>query len=272
VNAGLDFGVVWHWLLAYGIAVARPMAMLSLNPVFTRAQITGLIRGAVASVLALPMVPVLAAAMPMEGSGSIGLLLLTAKEAVIGATLGLLLGAPFWALDVAGDVLDAQRGATQGRLNDPAGFEDVSIAGTMLIMTGITLFVLTGGLETLTDLLYGSWALWHPLDGLPRLDERTPLLLLGLLDRITRQGLLIALPVVLAMLLVDAGLMVVARMAPQMRIDDLALSARNVAFFIFMPLYALFLLTYMRQDLATLPNIVELLRASGSAPPAGVGP
>jgi len=66
--------------------------------------------------------------------------------------------------------------------------------------------------------------------------------------------------------------MVVARMAPQMRIDDLALSARNVAFFIFMPLYALFLLTYMRQELATLPNIVELLRASGSAPPAGVGP
>jgi len=264
--ADLDFAVVWHWLLAYGIALARPMAMLSLNPVFTRAQIIGLIRGAIASALALPMVPVLAAAMPGDASGPIGLMLLAGKEAVIGATLGLLLGAPFWALDVAGDVLDAQRGATQGRLNDPAGFEDVSITGTMLIMTGIALFVMTGGLETLATLLYDSWALWRPLGALPRLDERAPLLLLGMLDRVTRQGLLIAVPVVVAMLLVDAALLVLARMASQLRVDDLALSARNIVFYIFVPLYALFLLLYMRQDFADLPNIIELLRATASGP------
>ncbi len=262
MSGDLNFVLVWHWLLAYGIALARPLAMLSLNPVFTRAQITGLVRGAIASGLALPMVPVLATAMPLRDIGPIGLLLLTCKEAVIGSALGLLLGASFWALDVAGDVLDAQRGATQGRLNDPAGFEDVSISGTMLIMSGIAVFVLTGGLETLADLLYGSWAVWRPLGALPQLDDRTPLLLLGLLDRVTLHGLLMALPAVAAMLLVDAGLMIVARMAPQLRIDDLALSARNIVFFIFMPLYVLFLLTYMRQDLAGLPMILDLLHTS----------
>lgn len=271
MTGGFDFATVWHWLVAYGIALARPMAMLSLNPVFTRAQITGLIRGAVASALALPMIPVLAAG-PLEEAGSIGLLLLTCKEALIGAALGLLLGAPFWALDVAGDVLDAQRGATQGRLNDPAGFEDVSISGTMLIVTGIALFVLTGGLETLADLLYGSWAIWRPLGAWPQLDSRTPPLLLGVLDRVTRQGVLVALPAVVAMLMVDMGLMIVARMAPALRIDDLALSARNVVFTLFMPLYALFLLTYMRQDLATLPDILALLRTATGLPADGALP
>jgi type III secretion protein T len=272
MTAPLDFGLVWHWLLAYGVALARPIAMLSFNPVFTRAQINGLIRGAIASSFALPMVPVVAAALPPDGLGPIVLLLLTGKEASIGAALGLLLGAPFWALDVAGDVLDAQRGATQGRLNDPAGFEDVSITGTMLIMTGIVIFVLTGGLETLAGLLYDSWAIWHPLGAFPKLNDRTPLLLLGFLDRVTRFGLLLAFPAVAAMLLADVALMVIVRMAPQLRADDLALSVRNVIFFIFMPLYALFLLIYMRQDIATLPRLFDLLRASVSIAPEAPAP
>ena len=261
-GASALFEQTWHWLLAYGVALARPLAMLSLNPVFTRMQVTGLLRGAVASALAVPLVPRLALTLAPETRGAIGLLLLTGKEAVIGAALGLLLGAPFWALDVAGDVLDAQRGATQGRLNDPAGFEDVSITGTMLMVTGVVLFVLTGGLETLADLLYGSWRIWHPLSAWPSADQRTPLLLLGLLDRVTRQGLLLALPVVIAMLLADVSMLVVARLAPQLRVDDLALSARNVVFVIVMPLYAVFLLAYMREDQAALPGVLDLLRTS----------
>jgi type III secretion protein T len=214
----------------------------------------------------------ISAAITQNGFSPIGLLLLTGKEAMIGAALGLLLGAPFWALDVAGDVLDAQRGATQGRLNDPAGFEDVSITGTMLVVTGIALFVMIGGLETLADLLYTSWALWRPLGPPPKLDDRLPLLLLGFLDRVTRQGVILAFPAVAAMLLADGALMALARMAPQARIDDLAFSVRNVIFFIFMVLYAFFLLTYMRKDLATLPGVFELMhsfvnRAPGTSSP-----
>jgi type III secretion protein T len=238
------------------------MGMLALNPIFTRVQLTGVIRGAVASALALPMVPVLAAALPRDGLSATALLLLALKEAVLGATLGLLLAAPFWALEIAGDVMDAQRGATQGRLNDPAGFSDVSITGTMLVMAGIVLFVMSGGLETLAGLLYDSWSLWRPLGALPQLNGRTPLMLLGLLDQITGQGLLMALPAVFCMLLADAALMVLVRIIPQLRVDDLALSLRNIVFVIFMPLYAIFLLTYVRQDLAGMPHLLDVLRTS----------
>lgn len=256
---------VWQWLLVFGIALARPMALLAFNPVFNRVPLTGILRGAAAAALALPMTPVIAAALPAGGLGAIALLLLTLKEAVVGATLGLLLGAPFWALDVAGDLMDAQRGATQGRLNDPAGFADVSISGTMLVMLGTVLFAMSGGLETLTGLLYDSWTLWKPLGTFPRLGPRTPLLLLGMLDHVTRQGLLIAAPAVFAMLLADAALMVYARIAPQMRIDDLALSLRNIVFFVVMLLYAAFLLTYIRRNLADLPRLFDLIRASEGA-------
>ena len=261
------FALVWHWLLAYGIALARPLALLSLSPVFTRAQIAGLVRGAVASAVAVPMVAHLAAILPAAPS-AVSLLLLTVKEAALGAALGLLLGAPFWALSVAGDMMDAQRGATQGRLNDPAGFEDVSVTGTLLITTGITLFAIMGGLRILAGLLYDSWTIWPPLDSLPAFSRQTPQLLLGVLDQITREGLLLALPPVLAMLLADISLMVISRIAPNLRIDDLGLAVRNAVFVAFMPLYVTFLVFYMRQDQSALPHLLTLVHDALGAGPA----
>lgn len=264
--AAFDAKAAENLILAYAVAVARPTAMLNVMPVFTRVQFTGLLKGAVATALALPMVPAIADALGRGGLTGIGFVAVIVKEALLGFPLGLVLGAPFWALDVAGDLLDEQRGATQGRLNDPAGFSDVSISGTLLVMAGIALFVATGGLQTFADLLYRSWTIWKPLASLPHLDGRTPDLALGFLDRITRQGLLLALPPIVAMLLADAGLLIAARLAPQLRVDDLALALRNIVFVLFLPAYAVFLIYYVRQDLGTLPGLLDLLR---DATPAG---
>jgi type III secretion protein T len=255
-----DFAPVQNGIIAYGLLLARPVAMLTFTPAFTRIQFTALLRSAIASALVLPMVPTVFAALQRQGWSALGLMVLIGKEALIGFALGLVLGAPFWALDIAGDFLDAQRGATQGRLNDPAGFADVSITGTLLVMTAVALFVATGGLETLTDLLYRSWVIWKPLGPFPQFDSRTPDLLLGFLDRITRQGLMVALPLIIVMLLAEAGLLIVARIAPQMRVDDLAFAVRNVVFVSFLPIYAVFLIGYIRQDFGTLPGLVDLLR------------
>ena len=62
------------------------------------------------------------------------------------------------------------------------------------------------------------------------------------------------------MLLADAGLLIVARLAPQLRIDDLALALRNIVFVLFLPAYTLFLIFYIRQDLGILPGLLDMLR------------
>lgn len=252
--------VTWHWLLAYALALARPLGLVAIHPLFTRAQLSGVLRGAVATALALPVVPLLGHALDGGAIGPVGLMLLGAKEAVFGAALGLLLGVPFWALDLAGDVLDLQRGATQGRLDDPAGFEDVSITGTFLLLVGAVLFVASGGLEVIADLLYRSYALWPPLTALPQFGPGTPDLLLGTLDQMLRLALRLAVPLLLAMLLADVALILIGRAAPQLRVDDQALAVRNIAFFVMLPVYGVFLFTYMRQDFALLPGALDLLR------------
>ena len=188
--------------------------MLAISPVFTRSNLTGLLRGAVAMALAFPMVPYLTGQIASGARNPVALLLLTVKEAAMGAMLGFILGLPFWAFDLAGDLLDQQRGATSGRLNDPAGFEDVSITGTLLVLTGVTLFVATGGLQTLTSLLYASWAVWPPLAAMPQPTVQAPVLLLGFLDAVLRQGVLLGAPVVAAMLLADVALILIGALRP----------------------------------------------------------
>lgn len=249
----------WRWLLAAVIALARPTAMLAVHPVLARGHLTGLLRGAVAAVLAVPAIPHLAGQV-VVGTPPLALLLLTAKEAAMGAVLGFVLGLPFWAFEVAGDLLDQQRGATSGRLNDPAGFDDVSITGTLLVLTGVTLFVATGGLLTLASLLYASWAIWPPLAAMPAPIPQAPALLLSFLDAVLRQGLLLAAPVVVAMLLADLALILVGRFAPQLRIEDMASAARNLVFYVFMPLYCVFLLTYLQADTLALPGLLDRMR------------
>jgi type III secretory pathway component EscT len=59
-------------IIADGLLLARPIAMLTFTPVFTRVEFTALLRGAVASALVLPMVPTVLAALQREGWSALG--------------------------------------------------------------------------------------------------------------------------------------------------------------------------------------------------------
>ncbi|GAN59201.1 EscT/YscT/HrcT family type III secretion system export apparatus protein [Acetobacter cibinongensis] len=261
-------GLLQHWLLALGFAMARPMGLLSIHPVFTRFQITGLLRGAMALVLALPAVPFIATMLEQTPHTGIALMMLGVKEGLLGCVLGLLLGMPFWMLDVAGDILDLQRGATQGRINDPAGFEDVSITGSFFLLLGITYFAASGGLQVVLHCLYESWTLWPPLSGLPGFSQHFPTVVLGLLDEMLSSAISLALPMLLAMLLSDIALSIVSRAAPSLRVDDHAMGARNIVFFFVLTLYTSYLCLFVRQDVARIPAFFEALRLMVGQPPA----
>ncbi|MBE7211990.1 MAG: flagellar biosynthetic protein FliR, partial [Gluconacetobacter diazotrophicus] len=148
--------VTRRWLIAYAILLARPMAILSINPVFSRLELSNLLKGAIATGMVFPMWPVLVNAMGGQAPGTTTLLLIVVKEVLVGAAIGLPLGLPFWGLLAVGDIVDQQRGATQGRLNDPAGFGDLSVTGTLLLLCAIMILVVNGRLDVIADTLYTS--------------------------------------------------------------------------------------------------------------------
>lgn len=251
--------VARRWLIAYAVLLARPMAILSINPVFTRLELSNLLKGVIATALVFPMWPQLVNAMGTQPPSITMLLLVVIKEALIGAAIGLPLGLPFWGLLAVGDIVDQQRGATQGRLNDPAGFGDESVTGTLLLLCGIMILVVQGRLDVIADTLYSSWSVWKPMEMLPLPGRAAGDLVLHLLDELERSALSLAMPVILVLLLSDGVMLLIARIAPQLKVDDLSLAVRNLVFFLFMPLYAGFLLIYAARDEVRLDSSLQIL-------------
>ena len=253
------FQIARGWLIAYAILLARPLALLSINPIFTRIELSNLLKGAIATGLIFPMWPLVAATVQQQNPSTLSLILVMIKEALVGLAMGFPLGLPFWALLAVGDIVDQQRGATQGRLNDPAGFGDLSVTGTLLLLCAIMILVSGGRLENVADTLYTSWNIWRPLEMLPMPGRPAATLILHLLDQLEAVALSLAMPLILAMLLSDAAMLLIARIAPQLRIDDLSLGVRNLVFFIFMPFYAGFLLLYSAQAEGHLDQVLQIL-------------
>jgi type III secretion protein T len=122
------------------------------------------------------------------------------------------------------------------------------------------LFLAADGLRTVASTLYESYAIWPILEPAPRLETASGALVLHLLDRVVRVALILAFPVLLMMFLAMLTLMIIARFAPQLNVFDLSMAARNLSFFIVMPLYAAFLVEYFKSEFGGLSAVLADLR------------
>lgn len=252
-------------LLALALGAARLFGVLSILPVFTRLGVTGIIRGAVALALALPLVPALLPRIEASPPGAASLTLLLAKEALVGVLVGVVLSVPFWAAETAGELIDQQRGSEAATIPDPVATAEAGITGTLFALTLIAIFFASGAMRLLLEGVYASWGVWPPLDPLPRFSAEAGPHAVALLDRVLRLGLVLAAPVLTALLLAELALALIGRFAPQLNVFDLAMAVKGVVFVLLLPAYAVFLAGYLRDLLPPLAETEAVLRAF--APP-----
>jgi type III secretion protein T len=248
------------YVAAAAVGLARMLGVMTVMPAFTRLALTGVLRGTTALALSLPLVPMIAAALSRQPVtlGSVGLVVL--KESAIGVIMGVVVGAPIWAAQFAGDLIDTQRGATSGQLTDPSSVE-ASVTGTLLILAMIALYFGSGGFTLTVGAIYESYALW-PVDRfVPLFDLDAGRLFLQMLDQIVTAGLLLAGPLVACLLLIDLLFGLLARAAPQLQAYYLAQSAKNLAFAFLIVVYLAFLVRYMGRNLGVLLETRALLQA-----------
>ena len=127
-------------------------------------------------------------------------------------------------------------------------------------VTLITIFFASGGMGMLVEAVYASHAVWPPLDPLPRFSAEAAWHLLTLLDRLMRVALILAAPLLVALVLAELALAFVGRFAPQLNVFDLSLTAKGLAYVVLLPLYAGFLILYLRDGLAPLLRVTDELR------------
>jgi type III secretion protein T len=240
------------YIMALGFVMARMTGLIIVMPAFTRLGLTGILRGATAFVFALPLVPMVVAALAREHLTLMTIAALLPKEVVIGVMIGLVLGVPIWAAEAAGSILDVQRGSSAASLFDPLGADDASITGTLLALVMVALYFGSGGLSLTLRTVYESYGIWPVVNVLPALSPATGEFFLVLLDNVIVMGLMLVAPIVVFMLLTDLLLALVSRAAPNLNVFALSLSAKNLIFALLLVLYSAFLLKYMGNDLSSL--------------------
>ncbi|MFC3282205.1 type III secretion system export apparatus subunit SctT [Litchfieldella rifensis] len=250
---GILTELAYPLIMAAAIGMARALGVILITPAFNRLGLTGLIRSAVAVTIALPMVPPIFETLSTMGTTSnFTLIALLIKEVIIGVVIGLVFGIPFWAAEVAGELVDLQRASTMGQLLDPMGSTESGVTSTLLVITLVALFFITGGFMALLDGFYRSYSLW-PVDAfIPVLETQAALALLSLLDQVMRIGVLMVAPLVIAMLVADLMMAYLARMAPNLHVFILSLPIKNLLFTFLMLVYLVFLVPQMYSGLDAL--------------------
>jgi len=204
----------WYWPLV------RIGGVLSVAPVLGSSTVPVRIRVVLAMLLTLALVPVLPK-VPEIGLFSSAWWLETVRQLLIGIAMGFILILAFEAAAMAGELIAYGMGLSFAQLLDPLHGSTTPVIGQLLTLAATLLFLTSGGHLRLIEALAASFQ-GMPVGG-AGLDAVT---LRGIADwgaNIFSGGLQIALPIVVALLLVNLGFGVMSRSAP-------ALSAISVGF------------------------------------------
>ncbi|MDZ4791466.1 MAG: type III secretion system export apparatus subunit SctT [Hyphomicrobiales bacterium] len=248
--------IVFLYLTALALALPRPLAILSILPVMTRLGLPQFLRTVVSIAISVPIVLSLVSdPAAREPVSSVSVFFICLKEVVLGILIGLVISVPFWVAEAAGNILDLLRQAPDAQMQDPQGTTESSITGTLLSLFIILYFVVMDGLTVIVGLVYSSYDIWPVMQMLPPFDAAAGFKLIALLDTVLKSAFLLAAPLIIFILIAFFILMMIARFAPQTNVFDLSMSFSNVAFFVMLQIYTMYVLDY-------LPNTLEPIKST----------
>ncbi|MCH1929359.1 flagellar biosynthetic protein FliR [Shewanella sp. A25] len=183
-------------------------------PVLDNPAMTVRTRVLLGFMLAFAIAPQLGEA-PKVDPFSIDMVLLTAEQILFGVCMGLALRMLFEVFSQAGMILSMQMGLSMAQMMDPGSGGQVSLLGNLLTLLITLLFLSLNGHLLGLQMLVDSFVLWpvgHSFYDL-NLDA-----LLKMFGWIFASALLVALPAVIAMLLVNMTFGIASRSAPSLNL------------------------------------------------------
>lgn len=217
------------WITAFLFPLARIMGMLASAPVFNNAAQPRQVRLAVGLIITLALAPVLPP-MPQIPPGSWVGLVVIAQQIVIGVLLGFTLRIAFAAIDVAGELIGMQMSLSFAVFYDPQNAGQTPVLSEFLGLLTTLIFLAMNGHLLILSVLAESFKL------LPV--ATTPFYaggfgsMLAWSSTLFSAGLLLALPLITALLIANLAMGVLARVAPQLNIFAVGFPVTLMAGFI----------------------------------------
>jgi flagellar biosynthesis protein FliR len=197
----------WPSLRIGGFVAAAPIASEKTIP--SRVKIVMAL--ALAALIA-PTAPVPAALSIFSGAG----VLTAVQEILIGVAIGMVIELAFEALTFAGQTVSMTMGLGFATLVDPQRGASVPVVGQMFMIMGVLTYLAINGHLMLLGALANSFQTL-PI-GAGNIDRDFLLAVAIWGARIFETGLLVALPAVIALVIVNMALGVVTRAAPQLNL------------------------------------------------------
>jgi flagellar biosynthetic protein FliR len=219
-------------VLAVGLGAARTVPVTWLVTPLGGARLPAGARIAFGLLLASLAAPALGAAVARAGlvraNGGL-LVLVLARELVVGLGLGLVVSFAFRAAETAGRLVDVLRGASLAEVLVPTSDERASPVGALYLLLATLLFLELGGVARLLEALLASYDAVPLAAGLApgSLRAAASVVVVGS-ARVLEVALALAAPVIVALWLTDLALGMIARVAPQVPVYFVGLPAKGL--------------------------------------------
>lgn len=203
------------WIVAFFFPLARILALVTTAPPFNNQGLNTqarLILGLAIAFAIAPALPSTAAIDPVSGPG----LLLFALQVLIGLTMGFAMRLVFSAIDLAGTMISNQMGLGFATAYDPQSAAQTAVISEFLGMLALLVFLAINGHLMVIATLGESFALL-PISA-NVIGDASWLNIANAGGVIFSSGVLLSLPVVVALLIANIALGVLGRVAPQLNL------------------------------------------------------
>lgn len=202
-------------LLAWVYPLMRVLGLITSAPVFGNRAIPLRIRVAVGMALTLVITAALPPAPNVQPGGWLGLGVLV-QQVLIGVSMGFVIRLAIAAIEVAGEVIGLQMGLSFATFFDPSSSAQTAVLAELLSLITTLAYLAMNGHLLLIDALVHSFE-FLPIGG-TTLSGNGWHLLARLGTAVFSTGVLMALPLVAALLVTNIALAVLTRAAPQLNI------------------------------------------------------
>ncbi len=212
---GLSTAQIDAWIVFYAFPLARVLGLIATAPLWSTAGIprrTRLILGLAITIAIAPVLPPMPSVQPASLAG----LWILGQQMLIGIAMGFAARIVFAAIDMAGTFIGFQMGLGFATFYDPIDGAQTPVVGEFIGIIALLLFLALDG-----HLLYVSTLAqsFHAIPvGPEALSPNSWRNLVELGAKIFSAGLLLALPVLVALMITNIGLGVLTKAAPQLNL------------------------------------------------------
>lgn len=264
-NLGVKFDVTRAMLMA-ALIMVRVLTVVTVAPFLGGKQAPPEVKMGVAiafTVMLMPLVPRFQhGPIPVD---PLNFFLMVIKEAFVGFLLGFIAAELFYAVDMAGRIVDLARGTNQVQLMVPQIGERTSAFGDLNYQLMLVIFMYLGGHHVFIAAMMESFKV-VPLDGYPDFSAGMwPLV--DMFARLTADMFTIAVtlaaPVIIAALITELTFGLLNRVAPQINAYFMAMPAKVYAgalmFLVALPMFLRILVVHSASNLGQLKRLLMLL-------------